>query len=215
MHVQIRFWIASHLYHIHVLFLTLLFDLFYLDGLVWGKPSGPSTCAMEFRFICLGPLISFHFIIFCVCVAINVFWFCSDSGFVWVCLCVSILTAVAPFLTRTTRTPAFWGYPAASWLPIPLSHIGSQVKRRQSQSYKLKKNLWILKWALHATHLLKLLDKMCKYEMGPMSILDDTERTRFCPQTDRRTRWYQYTPFQLRGSGGIITRFNFIPSMDK
>ena len=28
--------------------------------------------------------------------------------------------------------------PAASWLPIPLSHIGSQVKRRQSQSYKFK-----------------------------------------------------------------------------
>ena len=39
--------------------------------------------------------------------------------------------------TRTTRMPAFWGYPpAASWLPIPLSHIGSQVKRWQSQSYK-------------------------------------------------------------------------------
>ena len=29
--------------------------------------------------------------------------------------------------------------PAASWLPIPLSHIGSQVKIRQSQSYKFKK----------------------------------------------------------------------------
>ena len=26
---------------------------------------------------------------------------------------------------------------AASWLPIPLSHIGSQVKRWQSQSYKI------------------------------------------------------------------------------
>ena len=26
--------------------------------------------------------------------------------------------------------------PAASWLPITLSHIGSQVKRRQSESYK-------------------------------------------------------------------------------
>ena len=82
--------------------------------------------------------------------------------------------------------------PAASWLPIPSSHIGSQVKRRQSQSYKLKKfakisNFWILKWALHTTHFLKLLDKMCKYEMDPMSILEDTERTRFCPQTDRRT----------------------------
>ena len=40
--------------------------------------------------------------------------------------------------------------PAASWLPIPLSHIGSQVKRRQSQSYKFKKfakisDFWILK----------------------------------------------------------------------
>ena len=28
--------------------------------------------------------------------------------------------------------------PAASWLPILLSHIGSRVKRRQSQSYKFK-----------------------------------------------------------------------------
>ena len=28
--------------------------------------------------------------------------------------------------------------PAGSWLPILLSHIGSQVKRRQSQSYKYK-----------------------------------------------------------------------------
>ena len=28
--------------------------------------------------------------------------------------------------------------PAASWLPILLSHIGSQVRRRQSQNYKFK-----------------------------------------------------------------------------
>ena len=27
-----------------------------------------------------------------------------------------------------------------------------------------------------------------------MSIVEDRELTRFCPQTDRRTRWYQYTP---------------------
>ena len=33
-----------------------------------------------------------------------------------------------------------------------------------------------------------------KYEMDLMSIVEDTERTRFCPQMDRRTRWYQYTP---------------------
>ena len=81
--------------------------------------------------------------------------------------------------------------PAASLLPILLSHIVSQVKRRQSQSYKFKEftkisNCWILKQTLHATHFLKLLDKICKYERDPMSIVEDTERTRFCPQTDRR-----------------------------
>ena len=58
-------------------------------------------------------------------------------------------------------------------------------------------NFQILKQTLHVTHL-KLLDKMCKYEMNPMSIVEDTERQHFCPQTDRRTdgrtRWNQYTP---------------------
>ena len=52
-----------------------------------------------------------------------------------------------------------------------------------------------------------LLDKMCKYEMDLASIVEDTGRSRFCPQvtilsmgvqtdgrTDRRTRWNQYTP---------------------
>ena len=82
--------------------------------------------------------------------------------------------------------------PDASWLPILLNHIGSQVKRRQSQSYKFKEfakitSVWILKQTLHATHLLKLLDKMCKYEMDLTSVVEDTERTRFCPQRDKRT----------------------------
>ena len=34
--------------------------------------------------------------------------------------------------------------PAISWLPILLIHIGSQVKRRQSQSYKFKEFAQIL-----------------------------------------------------------------------
>ena len=100
----------------------------------------------------------------------------------------------------------FWGYPTPSWLPIQLSHVGSQVRRRQSQSYKFKEFakmsiFQILKQTLHTTHLLKLLDKMFKYEMDPMSIFEDTERTRFCPHTDRQTdgqtRWNQYTPFNF------------------
>ena len=37
---------------------------------------------------------------------------------------------------------------------------------------------------LHATHFLKLLNKMCKYEMDLASAVEVTERTRFCLQTD-------------------------------
>ena len=100
--------------------------------------------------------------------------------------------------------------PRASWLPLLLSHIGSQVKRWWSQSYKFKEfckitNILILKQTLHATHLLKLLDKMCKYAMDPTSIVEDTEWTRFCPRTDRQTdgqRWNQYTPLSTSLKGG-------------
>ena len=77
---------------------------------------------------------------------------------------------------------------------ILLSYIGSQVKRRPSQSYKFKEFAKICKFlmsneTLHKTHLLKLLDKKWKYEMDPTSIGEDTERTPFCPQTDRWTKW--------------------------
>ena len=35
---------------------------------------------------------------------------------------------------------------------------------------------------------------MCKYEMDPASIVEDTERTQFVLQTDGWTKWNQYTP---------------------
>ena len=78
-------------------------------------------------------------------------------------------------------------------IPILLSHIGSQVKKRQSQNYKFKEfakisDLLIWKQTLHVTHLVKLLNKMLKYEMDRTSIVKDTEQTRFCHQTDRWTR---------------------------
>ena len=68
--------------------------------------------------------------------------------------------------------------------------IGSQVKTRLSQSYIFKEfaktsNCSILIKTLHETHTLKLLDKMCKYEMDTASIIKDTEL--FCPQMDRQT----------------------------
>ena len=70
--------------------------------------------------------------------------------------------------------------------------IPSQKKTKSKlQIYKIRQNFK------------KLLDKMCKYEMDPMSILEDTERTRFCPQTDRWTRWYQYTPLSTSLKRGV------------
>ena len=71
---------------------------------------------------------------------------------------------------------------------------------------------------LDATHPLKLLDMMCKYEMDPASIVEDTEQTRFCPQmdgrTDRRTdgRKTSKPCFQLHWSGGYnyMDKYNML-----
>ena len=76
-----------------------------------------------------------------------------------------------PEPTRTTRIPAFWGYPTAPWLPILLYHIGSQVKTRQSQSYKFKEFaktsiFLILKkcfWKIQSGH-----DSVHRWTDGPM-----------------------------------------------
>ena len=58
-----------------------------------------------------------------------------------------------------------------------------------------------------------LFDKMCKYEMDPANIMEDTEQTRFCPQTDEqtdgRTTWNQYIRFQLHWSGGYTSDHPF------
>ena len=51
----------------------------------------------------------------------------------------------------------------------------------------------------------------CKYEMDPTSIIEDTEQTRFCPQTDGQmdgrtdgqTMWNQYTPLSTSLKQGV------------
>ena len=91
------------------------------------------------------------------------------------------------------------------------------VKTRQSQSYKLKKNcqkfiFWKMQETLHATHFLKLLDKIYEYEMDPNRTVGATERTqdagrtdwRMDRQMDRRTEWNQYTQKKLCCAGDIM-----------
>ena len=69
--------------------------------------------------------------------------------------------------------------------PLLVHYIESHLDPKSNEdkvSYKFTEfakisNFEILKQTLHTTHLLKLLDKMCKYEMDPTSIVEDTERT--------------------------------------
>ena len=66
-------------------------------------------------------------------------------------------------------------------------------------------NIWAWMMFQRKDHHSKFMD----YEMDPTSIVEDTEQTPFCPQTDRRTDGRtdgqgetSIPPFQLRWSGG-------------
>ena len=67
------------------------------------------------------------------------------------------------------------------WIPSKNKTKSKKQMKRICQNFN----------TLRATHLLKSLDNMCKYEMNPVSVVEDTERTR-------------YTPFKfvLRWAGG-------------
>ena len=74
--------------------------------------------------------------------------------------------------------------------------IPSQNKTKsnlQIWKKKMPKNFEILQETLRATHPLKLLDKMYKYEMDPTRTVGATECTRDTGRTDGRS-WNQYIP---------------------
>ena len=107
------------------------------------------------------------------------------------------------YLPITSRTPAFWGYLLRPMIThiIDSYWISSQNKAKSELQIKKKcPNLNILnfeKETLDAAHFLKVFDTM-----DTASIVENTDWTRFSPQTDRRTdgradrraRWNQYTP---------------------
>ena len=104
--------------------------------------------------------------------------------------------------------PAFWGYPSPPhdypyyWVILDPKWKEDKVKITNLKN--LPKFYLFEFWnKLYMPHLLKLLDMMCKYEMDPMSIVEDTEQTRFCPQTDGQGETSKPL-FQLCWSGGII-----------
>ena len=97
-----------------------------------------------------------------------------------------------PVITRSTKMPAFWDTPHHPMITHTSdSHqIPSQNKTKSKlQIKKIAKNsnFDILQETLHTTHLLKLLDKMYKYEMDPTRTVGGTERTRDAGRTDGRS----------------------------
>ena len=89
--------------------------------------------------------------------------------------------------TRTPRMPAFWGYPLPPhdypyyWVILDPKSKADKVK---VTNLKNSPKFQILKQTLHTTHLLNLW---------------------FCPQTDRRKRWNQYTALSTSLKLGVIT----------
>ena len=69
-----------------------------------------------------------------------------------------------------------------------------------------KSNFGIFRNTQHRAHLLlKLVDKMCKYDINLTSIVEDTERTQFCQQIDgEMERWTD------RQGETSIPPFNFV-----
>ena len=91
--------------------------------------------------------------------------------------------------TRTTRTPAFWDTPRRPMITHTSDSHQIQSENKTSKLHILNncQKFQILQETWHATHLLKLLDKMCKYEMDSIRIVGTTERT--CDAGRTRDRW--------------------------
>ena len=92
--------------------------------------------------------------------------------------------------TRTTRTPAFWGYPPPPhdyphyWIPSQKNNrsrtedVTEQTRFSKSRSNDLE-DIGQGQRSSHATHLLMLVIICTKYGKNPSRTVDATERTRF------------------------------------
>ena len=116
---------------------------------------------------------------------------------------------------RTTRTPAFWGYPPPPhdcpyyWVILDLKSKEEKVKVRNLKDLP-KLPIFEFCSKLYTRHTCSCLIRCANIKW--IRIIEDRERKRLCPQTDRRTDGQtdgqgetSIPPFQLRWSGGIMT----------
>ena len=134
---------------------------------------------------------------------------------------VAIKNGICKFdWTRTTRKPAFWGYPSPPhdypyyWVISDPKSKEDIVKVTNLKNLPKITNFRISKQAFHATNLQKMLNKTGKYEMDPTSIVEDTVghdsvHRRTDPPTDRWTdrrtaKVKPVYPFNFVEARGII-----------
>ena len=79
------------------------------------------------------------------------------------------------------------GWPKKLHLNRPAQCAGQKQDKVKVTNFKKLPKIQILQETLHATHLLKLLDKMYKYEMDPTRTVGTTERTRDAGRKDGQT----------------------------
>ena len=84
---------------------------------------------------------------------------------------------------RSGMPPASHGYPY-QWFTSDPKSKQDKVKVKFKKKNTKNSNFDILQETLHATHPLKLLDKMYKYEMDPIRTVGVTEQIRDAERTD-------------------------------
>ena len=100
-----------------------------------------------------------------------------------------VKSVMEPNLTRTIRTPAFWD---TLCRPMLVIQIRSQVKSRQSQSYKF--------WKIAKNSNFKIFAKNVTCDTPPEVACRRYRADMGCGadgRMDGRTKWNQYTPQQI------------------
>ena len=140
-------------------------------------------------------------------------WWISGAHTQALLTLLSSLSVTIAQTTRTTRTPAFWGYPPPPhdypyhWVILDPKSKEDKVKvtnLKNSPKFKM-----FVFWNGHYTWhtflscLIRCANmKWIRWVLLKIQSGHDSVHRRTDGRTDRRTRWYQYTPYQLRGSGG-------------
>ena len=128
---------------------------------------------------------------------------CPIPAWIQVALPKSSCPSVTP---NITRMPSFWGYPPPPhdyphyWFILDPNSKQDKVKVTNLKNLPKFQIFEFWKKSLCATHLLKLLDKKCKYAMDMASIVEDSVHKWTGGQMEKVKPLY---PLKLPGAWGI------------